>query len=100
MFSSGERKAKSLLTFFSKSHRNYRYDLGSGASNLTTSEKVDLNQWNFVRITRNGQKGTLQLNEGPVVKGSSPGSQSELNLKMPLLIGGFRKVFPQVILYD
>ena len=65
-------------------------DLGSGVANLTTKEKVELNQWNVVRITRNGVRGTLQLNEGPIVGGSSPGSLSELNLDMPLYLGGFR----------
>ncbi len=71
---------------------NSRYDLGGGISNLTTTEKIDLNQWNLVRITRNGLKGTLQLNEGPVVKGSSFGTQTVLNLEMPLYVGGFRHV--------
>ena len=51
---------------------------------------MELNQWNVVRITRNGVRGTLQLNEGPIVGGSSPGSLSELNLDMPLYLGGFR----------
>jgi hypothetical protein len=69
---------------------NQRYDLGGGISNLTTTEKFELNQWNLVRITRNGVKGTLQLNEGPVVKGSSFGGQTVLNLETPLYVGGYR----------
>ena len=74
----------------SKVSFHFRFDLGSGVANLTTKEKVELEQWNVVRITRNGQRGTLQLNEGPIVGGSSPGSLSELNLDMPLYLGGFR----------
>ena len=64
--------------------------MGSGIANLTTKEKIELNEWNVVRMTRNGPRGTLQLNEGPIVGGSSTGSLTELNLEMPLYLGGFR----------
>ena len=49
-------------------------------------------EWHSVRITRSGPRGTLQLDEGRVVTGSSPGPLTELNLELPLYLGGFRQV--------
>ena len=67
-----------------------RYDLGSGVANLTSPEPVEFNQWHSVKVTRNGPYGTLQLNTGQVVSGMSPGSLTELNLELPLYLGGYR----------
>ena len=71
-------------------HVQLRYDLGSGPANLTSKEKVAMNQWHSVKVTRNGPYGTLQLNTGQVVSGISPGSLDELNLALPLYLGGYR----------
>ena len=80
----------------------YCYDLGSGVANLTsggesnlvqespTKYPISLNEWHSVKITRNGPHGTLQVDEGPVVSGSSPHSLTELNLATSLFLGGFR----------
>ena len=67
-----------------------RFDLGSGPANLTTPEGVRPGEWHSVRITRAGPRGTLQLDEGKVVTGSSPGPLTELNLELPLYLGGFK----------
>ena len=71
-------------------HVQLRYDLGSGVANLTSPEKVEFNQWHSIKVTRNGPYGTLQLNTGQVVSGMSPGSLTELNLELPLYLGGYR----------
>ena len=71
-------------------HLQLRYDLGSGFANLTSPEKVTQNEWHSVKITRNGPFGTMQLNTGQLVTGMSPGSLTELNLEMPLYLGGYR----------
>ncbi len=67
-----------------------RYDLGSGIANLTTEEAVTPGEWHVARITRDGPRGTLQLDSGPKVEGSSKMALTELNLELPLYIGGFR----------
>ena len=59
-------------------------------ANLTSPEPVEFNQWHSVKVTRNGPYGTLQLNTGQVVSGMSPGSLTELNLELPLYLGGYR----------
>ena len=71
-------------------HVQFRYDLGSGYANLTTPEKVSQGEWHSVIVTRNGPFGTLQLNGGQVVSGTSSGPLTELNLELPLYLGGYR----------
>ena len=71
-------------------HVQLRYDLGSGVANLTSPEKVSSGQFHSVKVTRNGPYGTLQLNTGQVVSGMSPGALTELNLELPLYLGGYR----------
>jgi hypothetical protein len=71
-------------------HVQLRYDLGSGMANLTSPERVTFGEWHSVKVTRNGPYGTLQLNTGSVVSDMSPGSLTELNLELPLYLGGYR----------
>lgn len=71
-------------------HVQLRYDLGSGVANLTSQDKIKSNVWHSVKVTRNGPYGTLQVNNGQVASGLSPGSLSELNLELPLYLGGYR----------
>ncbi|XP_075738837.1 agrin isoform X4 [Rhipicephalus microplus] len=72
----------------------FRYDLGSGAANVSGSvllaspNEVTLNQWHVVRVTRTRREGSLQLDDGPTVHGESSGPLSELNLEQPLFLGG------------
>ena len=80
----------------------YRFDLGSGVANLTSGGEANLvqkdpskypiamNEWHSVKITRNGPHGTLQVDEGPIVSGSSLAPLTELNLGTSLYLGGFR----------
>eukprot|EP00094_Tigriopus_californicus_P000322 TCALIF_00311-PA protein Name:"Similar to Agrn Agrin (Mus musculus)" AED:0.20 eAED:0.20 QI:0/0.36/0.34/0.86/1/1/23/48/1678 len=72
------------------SHVQMRYDLGSGLANLTTLEQITLGEWHAVKITRNGPHGTIQLDQGSLVSGASFAPLTELNLELPLFLGGFR----------
>ena len=74
----------------------YRYDLGSGVANLTSAPdnaRISLNQWHSVKITRNGPHGTLQVDDGKIVSGSSFAPLTELNLETSLFLGGFRYAY-------
>ncbi|KAH9364526.1 hypothetical protein HPB48_020953 [Haemaphysalis longicornis] len=66
----------------------FRYDLGSGAANVSSPNEVTLNAWHVVRVTRTRREGSLQLDNGPTVHGESSGPLSELNLEQPLFLGG------------
>ncbi|XP_033609084.1 agrin isoform X4 [Cryptotermes secundus] len=66
----------------------FQFDLGSGAANLTSPEPILLGQWHAVKVSRLNQEGVLQLDGGPPTKGTSGPPLNELNLELPLYIGG------------
>ncbi|XP_015793858.1 agrin-like [Tetranychus urticae] len=82
-----------LLNIFD-SRVQFSYNLGSSIPNvsgiitLTSRKKVSMNEWHSVRITRDRQKGTLQLDDSATEFGQAKGDLSELNLDQPLYIGG------------
>lgn len=47
-------------------------------------------EWHSVKATRDGQEGSLQLDEGVTVTGKAKGQHTELNLALPLYLGGFK----------
>ncbi|XP_008185835.2 agrin [Acyrthosiphon pisum] len=65
------------------------YDLGNGKTNITTDERiVFLPQWNLLKIKRFDNQASIQLNNGNVTTISSSSPLVELNLELPLYIGG------------
>lgn len=49
---------------------------------------IKMDQWNTVIISRTGREGTLQVNDQPPAKGTSPGAFTQLSLALNLFIGG------------
>lgn len=67
----------------------FRYDLGSGPVVIVTDEQVRPNRVHTLRATRAGRNGTLQVDSGAVVAGSSPGTPSStLNVNDSYWLGG------------
>ncbi|XP_049806807.1 agrin-like [Schistocerca nitens] len=69
-------------------HIQFHFNLGSGPANIRTSNRVDLRKWHSVKISRVDREGTLQLDDGPVARGTSGPPLTELNVELPLYIGG------------
>jgi coxsackievirus/adenovirus receptor len=67
-----------------------RFDLGGGVTVLTSPDRLVLGQWHKVRMRRDGARATLQLDDGHVVEAEAHGTLTELNLEMPLYLGGVR----------
>ena len=65
----------------------FRYDLGSGPA-IIISDIITLNIWHTVTAYRNGRAGSLQIDDGPIVSGTSQGMTSQLNLAGDLYLGG------------
>ena len=65
----------------------FRYDLGSGPA-ILISDIITLNTWHTVTAYRDGRVGSLQIDDGPVVSGTSQGTTSQLNLAGDLYLGG------------
>ncbi|XP_015598499.1 agrin isoform X2 [Cephus cinctus] len=68
----------------------FRFNLGSGIANITSPDLVSLDTWHCVRISRLGREGLLQMDDGTVARGLSGSPLTELNLEMPLYIGGVK----------
>ncbi|XP_066597691.1 agrin-like isoform X2 [Prorops nasuta] len=68
----------------------FRFNLGSGIANITSPDPVTLDTWHVVRISRLGREGVLQLDDGVVARGLSGSPLTELNLEMPLYVGGVK----------
>ncbi|XP_034935622.1 agrin-like isoform X2 [Chelonus insularis] len=68
----------------------FRFNLGSGIANITSPDPVSLDTWHVVRIGRLGREGLLQLDAGTIARGFSGSPLTELNLEMPLYIGGMK----------
>ncbi|XP_020299873.1 agrin-like isoform X1 [Pseudomyrmex gracilis] len=68
----------------------FRFNLGSGIANITSPDPVTRDTWHCVRISRLGREGVLQLDDGTVARGLSGSPLTELNLEMPLYVGGVK----------
>ncbi|XP_033101060.1 pikachurin-like [Anneissia japonica] len=66
----------------------FRFDCGSGPAVLRSSEKLELNKWNSVGISRTGRDAVLMVNDVAEVKGMSPGGFSQTTFNTDLFIGG------------
>ena len=69
---------------------HFTYDLGSGSVTLRSDGVAAPGRWHRVRAARTGREGTLRLDSGKVVRGAAVGALTELNLELPLYLGGFR----------
>jgi len=54
----------------------------------SSAEPIVLDQWHSVKVSRLNQEGVLQLDGGPPIRGTSGPPLNELNLELPLYIGG------------
>uniref|UniRef100_A0A0P6FGP9 Agrin n=1 Tax=Daphnia magna TaxID=35525 RepID=A0A0P6FGP9_9CRUS len=68
----------------------FRWDLGSGAGIVTSPDRVKLFNWHRVLVSRRGKEASIRLDDGATSEGRSLGPLSELNLDIPLFIGGLR----------
>ncbi|XP_054715535.1 agrin-like [Uloborus diversus] len=69
-------------------HLNFIYNLGSGVANITSRNEVSSNKWHSVKISRLRRQGTLKVDNETASIGKSKPPLTELNLSLPLYIGG------------
>ncbi|XP_056280235.1 basement membrane-specific heparan sulfate proteoglycan core protein isoform X13 [Pseudoliparis swirei] len=69
-------------------HVEFRYELGTGQAILLSPEPVTLGQWHRVVVEQNKKAGHLKVDQGPVVKKTSPGKSQGLNIHTPMYLGG------------
>lgn len=49
---------------------------------------MSVGSWHSIKVSRLDRDGTLQVDEGPISLGSSGPPLNELNLELPLYVGG------------
>ncbi|KAG8224569.1 hypothetical protein J437_LFUL003088, partial [Ladona fulva] len=86
-------ESKSLLKTQIKNPLIVKFDNGEGLISLfflgfSSPERITLNEWHAVKASRLEREGSLQVDNGMVTRGSSGPPLSELNLDLPLYIGG------------
>ncbi|XP_035220628.1 agrin-like [Stegodyphus dumicola] len=86
----GDFVALTLLNGFVQ----FTYNLGSGTANISSPEPISLGTWHSVKISRLNRRGTLQIDNGPLIPGKSKPHLSELNLGEPLYVGGVPDFLP------
>ncbi|KAG1699824.1 Pikachurin [Nymphon striatum] len=70
----------------------FRFDLGSGTASLRSKQKVEMNKWHTVFISRTARDGLLQVNNQEPVEGLSPGAFTQLSLPLNLHLGGLSDI--------
>ena len=65
----------------------FRYDLGLGTA-IIISDIITLNTWHTVTAYRNLMAGSLQIDNGPIVRDTSPGGAFSLDPGGDLYLGG------------
>lgn len=79
---------------------HFQFDTGTGPADIQSRESVTAGEWTTVVAERRHKDGSLSVNNGVAVKGSSPesgggssvGDTIGLNLRTPLFIGGVADV--------
>ncbi|XP_022100567.1 agrin-like isoform X2 [Acanthaster planci] len=66
----------------------FRYNLGSGTAEIRSPERLTLNEWHRVEVTRMNMDGMMYIDNQMVAQGESSGLAKQLNLKQSLFIGG------------
>ena len=49
----------------------FRFDCGTGMAGISSTNQVNLGQWNTLTVHRNDWNGWIQLNDGPQERGRS-----------------------------
>ncbi|XP_077998598.1 basement membrane-specific heparan sulfate proteoglycan core protein-like isoform X2 [Glandiceps talaboti] len=81
--------AGDFLSFgMSGGYAELRYDMGSGAAIIRSAEPLELGQWHTVVLDRNRRQGSLTVDGGNPVSGSSLGGFQGLDLSDLLFLGG------------
>lgn len=65
----------------------FRYELGGGAAQITSTEMVNDGKEHRLRIWRKGRNGTMVIDEGAPTEGSSSGILAMLNVEGDIFIG-------------
>lgn len=85
-----DRQGDFISLAMDQGHFEFRFDLGTGPAILRSPEPVSLNHWHWVKISRTGLEGILEIDDEVVAIGQSQGAFTQLTLMQNLFVGGHR----------
>ncbi|XP_042860326.1 basement membrane-specific heparan sulfate proteoglycan core protein-like isoform X47 [Penaeus japonicus] len=69
-------------------YAEFRFDVGSGPAIIKSRQPLALNRWHTVKLSRDRKKGSMIVNDGEQITGSSVGRFLGLDLVRPMYLGG------------
>ncbi|XP_061674359.1 pikachurin isoform X2 [Syngnathoides biaculeatus] len=66
----------------------FRFDCGSGGAVLRSEERVAMDAWHELRVSRTAKSGILQVDSQKAVEGFAEGAFTQINCSSALYIGG------------
>ncbi|KAM8887242.1 pikachurin isoform 2-T2 [Spinachia spinachia] len=66
----------------------FRFDCGSGGATIRSEEKISLETWHELRVSRTAKSGILQVDSQRPMDGIAEGAFTQINCSSPLYIGG------------
>ncbi|XP_056274944.1 pikachurin isoform X2 [Pseudoliparis swirei] len=66
----------------------FRFDCGSGGATIRSEEKIILDAWHELRVSRTAKSGILQVDSQRAIEGIAEGAFTQINCSSPLHIGG------------
>ncbi|KAK9522827.1 hypothetical protein VZT92_019269 [Zoarces viviparus] len=66
----------------------FRFDCGSGGATIRSDEKISLDTWHELRVSRTAKSGILQVDSQRPMEGIAEGAFTQINCSSPLYIGG------------
>ncbi|XP_044746396.1 pikachurin [Coccinella septempunctata] len=88
-----------MALYLVEEYVEFAFDLGTGASVVTSKYQITLGEWHKVRISRTGRQAILFVDKQPSVETTSPGAFTQLSLPQNLFLGGvvnFGAVSPHI----
>ncbi|XP_047486475.1 basement membrane-specific heparan sulfate proteoglycan core protein-like isoform X15 [Penaeus chinensis] len=69
-------------------YAEFRFDVGSGPAVIKSRQPLALNKWHTVKLSRDRKKGSMIVDDGEQIMGSSVGRFLGLDLVRPMYLGG------------
>ncbi|XP_077418351.1 pikachurin [Vanacampus margaritifer] len=66
----------------------FRFDCGSGGAAIRSDEKIGMDVWHELRVSRTAKSGILQVDSQKAVEGFAEGAFTQINCSSALYIGG------------
>uniref|UniRef100_A0A3Q3GWU5 EGF like, fibronectin type III and laminin G domains n=1 Tax=Kryptolebias marmoratus TaxID=37003 RepID=A0A3Q3GWU5_KRYMA len=67
---------------------HYRFNCGTGPSQIVSESRVVVGQWHIVTVFRDGMSGWLRMDNDNPITGRSQGQYTKITFRSPLYVGG------------